>query len=65
MTLKDTTGYVLYKTGIEGVKDTEVVTGVLTAAQIAEKITAAGLTPAARINTLMDRMGGAYVDGNF
>lgn len=65
VTLKDTTGYVLYKTGIEGVKDTEVVTGVLTAAQIAEKITAAGLTPAARINTLMDRMGGAYVDGNF
>lgn len=65
VTLKDTTGYVLYKTGIEGVKDTDVVTGTLTAAQIAEKITAAGLTPAARINTLMDRMGGAYVDGNF
>ena len=65
VTLKDTTGALLYKTDIAGVKDTSVVTGTLTAAQIAEKISSAGFKPAAKINTLMDRQGALYVEGNF
>ena len=65
VTLKNADGYMLYKTEIAGVKDTEIVTGTLTAAQIAEKISAAGLTPAARINTLMDKIGAVYTEGNY
>lgn len=65
VTLKDTAGALLYKTNIAGVKDTEVVTGTLTASQIAEKISKEGLTPAAKINTLMDKTGALYIEGNY
>ena len=63
VTLKDTYGHLLYKTSIAEVKDTETVTGTLTAAQIAQTISSEGFTPAARINTLMDRLGSIYIEG--
>lgn len=65
VTVKDTTGYMLYKTNIEGIKDTEVVTGTLTAQQIAARISQDGFTPAARINTLMDRLAHPYNNGGY
>lgn len=65
VTLKDTTGHLLYKTSIEKVKDTDTVTGKLTAAQIAQSISSEGFVPAARINTLMDRLGSVYVRGHY
>ena len=63
VTLKDTMGHMLYKTAIAEVKDTDTVTGTLTAAQIAQTISSEGFVPAARINTLMDQMGAVYTKG--
>ncbi|MDE7362714.1 MAG: hypothetical protein K2N38_12365 [Oscillospiraceae bacterium] len=65
VTLKDQTGHFLYKTDIAGVKDTDSITGTLTAAQISDIITKAGLTPAAKISTLMDRTNPNRVDGGY
>lgn len=66
VTLKNTNGNLLYKTGIADVKDyAEVVTGTLTASQIAAQISKEGLVPAARINTLMDQTAGGLVKGNY
>lgn len=65
VTVKDTTGFMLYKTNITSVKDTEVVSGTLSASQIASLISKEGLVPAARINTLMDRLSPPYVDGSY
>lgn len=65
VTLKDTIGHLLYQTDIAGVKDTEVVTGTLTASQIAAQINKEGFVPAVRINTLMDQLGSVYVKGNY
>lgn len=65
VTLKDTAGHLLYKTSIDEVKDTDAVTGTLTASQIATKIRSEGFIPAARINTLMDQTGVIYVKGYF
>lgn len=65
VTLKNTTGQLLYKTTIADVKDTDAVTGTLSAAQIAAQISKEGFVPAVRINTLMDRLGAVYVKGNY
>lgn len=65
VTLKDTTGFLLYKTSYASVKDTETVKGTLTASQIASEITKAGFTPAARISTLMDRTGAVYAEAHY
>lgn len=66
VTLKNTNGNLLYKTSIADVKDSaEVVTGTLTASQIASLISKEGLIPAARINTLMDQTAGGLVKGNY
>lgn len=65
VTLKDDMGHLLYKTEIEGAADTDLVTGTLTAKQICDIITKAGLTPSARINTTKDHIGGNYVGGNY
>lgn len=66
VTLKNTNGNLLYKTSIGDVKDSaEVVTGTLTASQIASLISKEGLIPAARINTLMDQTAGGLVKGNY
>ncbi len=59
VTLKDEIGNFLYKTGLEGIPETQV-TGTLTAKQIADIVTKAGLTPHARINTLLDRTSQTY-----
>ena len=64
-TLKDASGHVLYRTSIKEIKDTDTVTGTLTAEQIAQAISQEGLTPAAKINTLMDPLGSIYVEGNY
>ena len=64
VTLKDNDGMFLYKSGITGIKDTSV-TGTLTAAQICDIITKAGLTPAAKISTVMDKTNGNSIGGNY
>lgn len=65
ITLKDSTGYLLYKTEIESVKDTDAVTGTLTARQIFSTVESMGMTAVARINTLKDHIGGLYAGGNY
>lgn len=65
ITLKDSTGYLLYKTSIESVKDTDAVTGTLTARQIYEIADSMGITAVARISTLKDHVGGLYAGGNY
>lgn len=65
VTVKDTAGSMLYKTNIDKIKDTDVVSGTLTAEQIAAQITKEGFTPAARINTLMDKLAHPYNDGGY
>ena len=64
VTLKDSDGMFLYKSGITGIKDASV-TGTLTAAQICDLITKAGLTPAAKISTVMDKTNGNSIGGNY
>lgn len=63
VTLKDETGNFLYKTSVKDVPE-EQITGTLTAKQIADLITAAGFTPRARINTLLDRTTQTYAGKN-
>ncbi len=63
VTLKDETGNFLYKTSVKDVSE-EQITGTLTAKQIADLITAAGFTPRARINTLLDRTTQTYAGKN-
>lgn len=69
ITLKDEQGYLYYSSDIESVKGTELVKGTLSAAQICDHITKAGMTPAVRISTLKDsntpiRFGGyKFADG--
>lgn len=65
VTLKDTSGYLLYKSALTSVKDNEINKGTLSASQIAAKISGEGLTPAARINTLMDATAPAYIEGGY
>ena len=65
VTMKDDMGYVLYKTEIEGVKDSGAVKGKLTAKQVCDTIKGMGMTPVARINTLKDHTSGIYVGGNY
>lgn len=63
VTLKDETGNFLYKTALKDIPETQI-TGTLTAKQIADIITKAGMTPHARINTLLDRTSQTYSGGN-
>ncbi len=57
VTLKDDTGALHYKSEIARIKDWQMInTGTLSAQQICDIITKAGLTPAARISTLKDRL---------
>ena len=63
VTLKDESGSFLYKTALKDIPETQV-TGTLTAKQIADIITKAGMTPHARINTLLDRTSIAYAGAN-
>ena len=63
VTLKDADGYFLYRSSIEGIKDSEDIKGALTAEQICDIITKAELTPVARINTLMDHISPNSIEG--
>lgn len=54
VTLKDENGYLYYSSDIEGIRGTELIRGTLSAAQICEYITKAGMTPAVKISTLKD-----------
>ena len=65
VTLKDSSGSILYKTNIASVKDSDSVTGTLTAAQISDIITKAGLVPAAKISTLMDSKNPGATGGSY
>lgn len=65
VTLKDKKGNFLYKSDIEGIKDGDTTIGAMTARQICEAITAAGLTPAAKISTLMDSSSPRLVAGGY
>ena len=61
VTLKDEEGHLFYKTTIERVRyDTIIVQGTLSAAQIAEQIENAGLSSAAKISMLKDRITPMY-----
>lgn len=61
VTFKDSDGDYLYMTDIAGVKGTPLVTGTLTAKEIYDAVSAAGMTPVARFSTLKDHKSGAYV----
>lgn len=61
--LKDTSGTILYKTQIDYIKDVkELVTGTLTAKDIADAATEKGLVPKAVIPTLLDKISPDYVN---
>ncbi len=62
VTMKGSNGLFMYKTEIAGVKDSDAVSGTLTAKQIAELITNFGLTPTAKIYTLRDPSSGKYIE---
>lgn len=61
VTLKSDMGKFLYKSGLEVIKDGEIIEGALTAKQICSIIEQAGLIPAVRINTLKDHSSGTYL----
>ena len=63
VTLKDEAGSFLYKTALKDIPESQI-TGTLTAKQIADIITRAGMTPHARINTLLDRTSQTYSGGS-
>lgn len=64
VTLKDENGHLYYKTNIERVKyDSIIVKGTLSASQIAEQISKAGMTPAAKISMLKDWITPMYFGG--
>ena len=54
VTLKNDDGMLYYKSEIPTAKDNEFIDGALTAEQICDYITKAGMIPAARISTLKD-----------
>lgn len=62
-TLKDQDGNFYYKSGIKEVEGS--IKGTLTASQISEIITKAGLVPAARISTLMDKLNPSAVGASY
>lgn len=63
VTAKDTEGYFLYSSDIDGIKGGSSVKGTLTAKEMCDIITAEGLIPAARFSTLLDRTSGGLVGG--
>lgn len=55
VTLKDEQGLLYYSSDIEGVSGTDLIHGTLSAAQICDYITKAGMTPAVKISALKDK----------
>ncbi len=62
VTLKDEDGNFLYKSGIDGIKDSGAIKGSLNARQIFGIINSAELAPIARIGTLKDHTSYKYID---
>lgn len=62
VTLKDNMGSFLYKSEIEGIKDSSAIRGGLSARQICDVITAAGMKPAVQISTLKDHSSGTLIE---
>ncbi|MCL2077067.1 MAG: putative glycoside hydrolase [Oscillospiraceae bacterium] len=60
--MKDTTGNLFYASMYEPVKNTEIIKGTLTAAQIFAVFEGTEVTPIARINTLFDQLSPRYVE---
>ncbi len=60
--MKNKEGKLLYKSNINYIKDTELVTGTMPAGQISSVIKAGGLIPKAVIYTLMDNDAPSFVD---
>lgn len=54
VTLKDEQGFLYYSSDIKGVSGTELIHGTLSAAQICDYITKAGMIPAVKISALKD-----------
>lgn len=63
ITLRESGGKFLYKTTIEGVKDNEELANALTAKEIFDAVSSAGMTAYARICTLKDHVSGGYITG--
>ena len=63
--MKNSTGNFLYKSELADIKDTDLITGTLSAKQICDSITKAGFTPAAKISTLKDSKCGSAVEGGY
>lgn len=60
--LKNDAGYLLYRSQIDEIKDTELVIGTMPLGQINSIISAAGLSSAAVIPTLLDSTSPSFVD---
>lgn len=60
--LKTTEGNILYTSSLSYIKDTDLITGTMSAAQIADSAKKAGLTPKAVIPTLLDSKSSIYVE---
>ncbi len=58
VTLKNSTGSLLYKTDVSPAKDSEAVLGMMTAAEICNILNQNGLIPVAEISVLSDNRGG-------
>lgn len=63
ITLRESGGTFLYKTAIEGIKDNEELANALTAEEIFDAVSSAGMTAYARICTLKDHVSGGYIEG--
>ncbi len=62
VTLKSDTGLFLYNSEIDGVKGSALIAGTLSAKDICNAITSAGLVPYAKISTLKDPLSVNYID---
>ena len=60
--IKNKEGKLLYKSNIDYIKDTELVTGIMSAGQIVSVIKEGGLVPKAIIYTLMDNDAPSFID---
>lgn len=63
VTLKDEDGFLYYSSDIKGVSGTDLIRGTLSAAQICDYITKAGMTPAVKISALKDNGTPRYFGG--
>lgn len=61
--LKDEEGFFCYKSEIDGIKDSEAISGSLTLSEIVSQVEAQELELIAEINTLKDSVSPKFVDG--